>query len=272
MRDRCLDALDRMSILLKRDLEGVTDPRATMRVLHRRLLPHWTQISMSLERGASSFLDIVLLERAGNCVGRTSLYVALGERLDLPLVAVSQPGHVFLRWDDPEAPFDIELLELGRIRTVEDLHGAVPRVLTRRGLLSVVLANRAGIWLLHPRIKDEGREMKALRSADDAIAYDAENRVAHQERALCFARLGDRAEALASAERAVALDPLDPTSLCVTGDCLLTLEQPEEALRWFDRALEIDPDQFSSRRARITCLEQLGRTEEAAQARRRLGE
>ena len=46
-----------------------------------------------------SFLHKVLSERAGNCIGLTSLYVALGERLGLPLVAMGLPRHVFLRWE-----------------------------------------------------------------------------------------------------------------------------------------------------------------------------
>ena len=270
--DRCLDALHRMSILFGRELEGVTDPAETMQVLHRRLLPRWEQISMSPERGASSFLEIVLRERAGNCVGLTSLYVALGERLGLPLVAVGQPGHVFLRWDGKDVVLDIELTDRGRIRTEEDLKGATPCRLTSKGLLSVVLSNRSSAWLDSPMIKDEGREESALGFADDAIAYDPENQAAHQSRALCLARLGNPDEALASAERAVAIDPLNPSSLAVAGECLLISGRPGDALLWFDRALGIDPESGPVLRGRLICLEKLGREEEAAEIRKRLAD
>jgi len=260
--DRDLGALSRLAALFRRELEGVTDPEEKLRVLHRRLLVRHVRFSFNFERGPSSFLGSVLSQRAGNCVGLTSLYVALGERLDLPLVAVSLPRHVFLRWDDGETVIDVELTDQGRIRTAEYLEGAMPRVLTKKGFASVVLSNRGGTWLESPVLKEENRVEDALRFADEAIAYDPENDAAHLVRARCLARLGDEEGALAAARRALDLAPLDVSSPLVAAECLLLAGRPGEALAWFDRARGIDPDDGDVLQGRLNCLSRLGRHEE----------
>jgi len=85
---------------------------------------------LSLE---SALLHRVLHNRRGSCMGLSALYLALGDRLDLPLAAVLVPGHLFVRVRGGGPPLecgpsardkhcargkrgkrDVELLEQGR--------------------------------------------------------------------------------------------------------------------------------------------------------------
>jgi tetratricopeptide (TPR) repeat protein len=182
--------------------------------------------------------------------------------MDLPLVAVSIPQHIFLRWDDGETVIDFELTDGGRRRSPDELEGAVPRPLTKKGFTSVVLSNRSSAWLVSPLIKDEGRLEAALRFANQAVAFDPENDAAHLARAQCLARLGDTPGALESARRALELAPLDVASPLVAAECLLLAGRPGEALPWFDRARETDPDDGDVMAGRLGCLARLGRDDE----------
>ena len=57
------------------------------------------QVRRELENTEFLFLNNVIDQKAGYCVGLASLYIALGERLGLPIYGVSAPGHVFVRYD-----------------------------------------------------------------------------------------------------------------------------------------------------------------------------
>lgn len=60
-----------------------------------------------------TLLASVLSSRRGNCVGLGSLYLALGERLGLPMAGVLVPGHFFVRVTDTRGNHNVELLHGG---------------------------------------------------------------------------------------------------------------------------------------------------------------
>jgi len=62
---------------------------------------------------ACVLLQPVLRHRRGSCVGLGSLYLALAERLELPLAGVLLPGHFFVRTSEAGALSNIELLRRG---------------------------------------------------------------------------------------------------------------------------------------------------------------
>ncbi len=59
------------------------------------------------------FLHSVLKNRRGYCLSLSILYLAIGERLGLPLYGVVVPGHFFIRYDDGEVRFNIETTSKG---------------------------------------------------------------------------------------------------------------------------------------------------------------
>jgi hypothetical protein len=72
--------------------------------------------SREVDRTDSQFLLLpsVVTGRQGGCVGLSALYLALGERLGIPLSGVLVPGHFFVRAQaQGQGPRNIELLHKG---------------------------------------------------------------------------------------------------------------------------------------------------------------
>ncbi len=59
------------------------------------------------------FLHSVMDRRQGYCLSLSVLYLAIGERLGLPLYGVVVPGHFFVRYDDGKIRFNIEATHQG---------------------------------------------------------------------------------------------------------------------------------------------------------------
>lgn len=59
------------------------------------------------------FLHSVLKNKRGYCLSLSVLYLAIGERLGLPLFGVVVPGHFFVRYDDGKNRFNIETTSKG---------------------------------------------------------------------------------------------------------------------------------------------------------------
>ena len=60
------------------------------------------------------FLHNVIDTRRGYCLSLSMLYLAIGERIGLPLYGVVVPGHFFVRYDDGKVRFNIETTSMGR--------------------------------------------------------------------------------------------------------------------------------------------------------------
>ncbi|MFC1793227.1 tetratricopeptide repeat protein [Planctomycetota bacterium] len=61
----------------------------------------------------SLFLHTVMDKKQGYCLSMSVLYLAIGERLGLPLYGVVVPGHFFVRYDDGRVRFNIETTSKG---------------------------------------------------------------------------------------------------------------------------------------------------------------
>lgn len=80
-----------------------------------------TEMSNFSGNPSRSFLHNVLDTMEGNCMGFSTLYLAIGERLNLPLYGVSLPSHVFVRYDDGNSKRNIETTEKGaEIKTLQE--------------------------------------------------------------------------------------------------------------------------------------------------------
>jgi hypothetical protein len=67
-----------------------------------------------IDSGATRFFDVssVLHDRRGSCLGLGALYLAIGERIGVPLDGILLPGHFFVRTRGPAA-HNVELLRRG---------------------------------------------------------------------------------------------------------------------------------------------------------------
>ena len=83
----------------------------------------------------------VLDRRQGYCVGIAAIYLALAERLELPIFAVATPSHVLLRYDDGTTRINIETLQGGTGVTDEQYirEQKIPEKSIRRGVFMRIL-------------------------------------------------------------------------------------------------------------------------------------
>ena len=97
--------IDRLAEYLRPRIEGTSDPEERIAILNAVLLPQQMVFDMYSKQSLRvSYLPVVLRTDTGNCLGYSSLYVALGQRLGLPLYGVGSPGHCFVRYDDGDVP------------------------------------------------------------------------------------------------------------------------------------------------------------------------
>jgi regulator of sirC expression with transglutaminase-like and TPR domain len=60
-----------------------------------------------------TLLPTILDSRFGVCLGVSTLYLALAQRLDLPLVPITPPGHIFVRFEHKDTVINIETTARG---------------------------------------------------------------------------------------------------------------------------------------------------------------
>lgn len=116
------------------------------------------QTSAIPKKGLPPQIDLArILDGAkGNCLGLTMLYLAVAERVGLPLYGVSAPEHSFVRYDDGVTRINIEPTRGGKILRdrayikAADIspdsieRGIYLRSESKRQMIASLLANRAG--------------------------------------------------------------------------------------------------------------------------------
>lgn len=96
-------------------IKNKDNPREIVGIINDYLFVEY-QIQSDDARVIDNLLpDKVLENRKGHCVGLSLLYVALGERLHLPLYAKTVPFHMYVCYDDGYTKFNIETTMKGFI-------------------------------------------------------------------------------------------------------------------------------------------------------------
>jgi len=100
-----LDGFDELAYALKQRVRAAgPEPAARLDALNRFFFRELgftapAELSSGGDRLANLLFPFVLSRRRGHCVGLSTVYLALGYRVGLPLFGVSVPGHFFVRWD-----------------------------------------------------------------------------------------------------------------------------------------------------------------------------
>ncbi|HSX38669.1 MAG TPA: transglutaminase family protein [Chlamydiales bacterium] len=86
-----------------------------------------------------TFLPSVLDNRRGVCLGVSILYLCLAQRIDLPLQAITPPGHIYLRYIDPDGNHtNIETTARGIDVPTEHYQGVAAQTLQERSIAECV--------------------------------------------------------------------------------------------------------------------------------------
>lgn len=92
----------------------VGEPAAIVRHLNQQILTGRTVGYLSAQYWRDSSFAAALLRRKGNCLATTTLYVAIGRALGLPIHAVFVPRHAFACWADGRRRLNLETTAGGR--------------------------------------------------------------------------------------------------------------------------------------------------------------
>lgn len=196
-------------------------------------------------RLADLLLPHVMRRRRGHCVGLSTLYLALGYRLGLPLYGVSAPGHFFVRWEGEGLRQNVELTSRGathddayyverfNLQPAQVDRGIYLQSLRRREVLIEVLNNRANFYW------DRGDEERVLRDLDRVVRLSHNYAQAYVGRGFVSMRRGSLRQAEADLRAALEIDPENGRAWLLLGQVLLRRgdEQAEDALA---RATELD--------------------------------
>lgn len=277
--ERVQREIDRLAAGLRKSLGEERDPRRVVSTLNRFLFVEegfrYDPVAGDPE---NYFLDRVLERRRGNCLGMTMLYLALAEKLALPLRAAYVPSHCFPRYEDGTIRINIECADGGSERSdatyARDfrISGGRPylRSLGKKEMIGVYLKSlgaaysRRGLdeqalWLygaaseFYPGLPDvyfnagvshhkAGRIDEAIAEYRRALALDPDLGVARDNLGVALARKGAYEEALREARRAVALDPGSAVSRGNLAATLCASGRTEEGMREFRRVLATDPE------------------------------
>jgi len=103
--------------------------------MHFRFPPH----SVYAEQiDLYTFLPSVMDNHLGVCLGVTALYLAIAQRIDLPLEIITPPGHIYIRYRDGDKITNIETTARGVNPPSEMYLSVNTRSLTQRPLKEVI--------------------------------------------------------------------------------------------------------------------------------------
>jgi regulator of sirC expression with transglutaminase-like and TPR domain len=224
------------------------DPWARVTALNRLIFSEVGILASQDLKNPDNLLPSRVLDRKqGYCVGIAALYLALSERLDLPLHAVATPSHVFLRFDDGTTRINIETLQGGA--SIPDEQYAreqkIPEESIRRGIFMRNLTTEEFLAQVHNNlgvIYSERKDYeKAAAEYERALDLDARLPATLYNWANDLLRQGEYRQAVRRFSKALRLYPTDVWALNNRGLAYGKLGRREKARRDFEDALRLDP-------------------------------
>ena len=161
----------------------------------------------------NAFLVPVLQKKQGNCLGLTSVYLALAEELKLPIYPVIVPYHIFPRYDDGKVRINIETTaqgmnfsddfyaEISKISKQAIEKGAYLKTLSTKDFLS------AYFLALGSYYSGQGLYKKAKRAFQDALRLSPKLALAYSNLAFIYSYYGVSSGWSDAAKSSLAIDP-----------------------------------------------------------------
>ncbi len=210
--------------------------------------------SPDLKDPCNLLLSRVLQRKQGYCVGIAALYLAVAERLQLPIYAVATPSHVFLRYDDGTTHINIEALQGGANLSDEQYireqkipeksirRGVFMRNLTTDEFLAQVYSNLGVIY------SERKKYVQAALQYERALDLDSKVPAALYNYGNDLLKTGSYRHAVHLFSKSLRLYPTDVWALNNRGLAYVKLGKREKARQDFEAALKIDPTFEQARR------------------------
>jgi len=192
------------------------------------------------------FLHTVLDKRKGYCLSLGVLYLAIAERLGLPLYGVVVPGHFFVRYDDGRTRFNIETTSKGG--SASDEHYKSKFKVPDGDENSIYLKNLNKIQVLGCFFNNLGNSYSDVGNMDSALLALLQAVQINPTLSESRANLGNVYlkrcqifEATQQYEAALAINPNDPKTHNNLGNAYSERGWMNYAISEYLRSLELDP-------------------------------
>ncbi|MDR2439528.1 MAG: hypothetical protein LBE12_09205 [Planctomycetaceae bacterium] len=146
-----------------------------------------------------------LINRAGSCLGLTTLHLALGETVGLPMRVALFEGHTTPVYMDGEIPIFIETTRHSSVMyeySIRQLHGQPIKILSHEEFLAVHLSNRASFVYARVGLMDD-----AIFLIDSALEIFPDYTAGWINRAVIMKKLENNKELQRSLDMAKSLNP-----------------------------------------------------------------
>ena len=236
--------IDRIARRVRASAAGIDDPAGVISAMTRVL---FEEEKFVYDPGTGNpenyLLDRVLARRRGNCLGMTVVYLALAERLEIPLGSVYVPSHCFVRFEENGTRINVETGMKGAERQDEwyarkyGLKEGNPylRTLGKREMIGVYLQTLGAAY------SRKGMEEEALRIYREASLFFPGLPDAYFNAGVSYQKMGRNEEAIDQYRRALALYPDMEPARGNLASALCSCGRLEDGIREFRKALEINP-------------------------------
>jgi tetratricopeptide (TPR) repeat protein len=190
------------------------------------------------------FLDSVMDNKRGYCLSLSILYLALGERLGLPLYGVVVPGHFFVRYDGRGARFNIETTNGGY--PDDDYYkkefkvpqgsgrGIYMENLNKRQTLGCLFNNFGNVY------NDIGKIDQAERALALAVKINPELAESRVNLGNIYVKKGRYDEAIDEYRRAIEINPAGPKVYHNLGNAYYEKGWLNDAIEAYEQAISLD--------------------------------
>ncbi len=254
--DKLRVQLDELAASIEEKIGRNRDPHTVIRIINDHFFNDY-RLRAIIDPYPEDFLLHDLLQRKkGRCMSLVALYMAIAERLDLPIVAVCVPEHIFARWlvkpkrrrlfrKKPEAEYinietTLEGVSLADKRYLDMMGDTVSgsgsfymRPLSRRETVGAYLSP------LGSAMREQGQLDRAVTACKLAVDVNPADAEAWNNLGMTYRRQGRND--LATAAYLKALENL-PDFAEVMNNLGSIQEDGDERVEWFKKAIAARPD------------------------------
>lgn len=188
--------LDMMALQILAELPPNATPREKITAanqlifekMHFRFPPHSIYAK---EIDLYTFLPSVMDNHLGVCLGVAALYLAVAQRIGLPLEAITPPGHIYVRYREGDTCINIETTARGIDIPTEHYLNVNTKSLSVRTLREVVgmtHVNQASLYLQNEEYE------QALRCYEKARLYMGDDPLVKELLGFCYVFVGREEE------------------------------------------------------------------------------
>ncbi len=295
----CLKNIDRLAEEVCPAVMQAATPEAKVRSLGRFLFE---------EKGFrpvgyfSAFQDVGLHRiylfqpNIGNCFPLSFLYIAIGQRIGLPLSMIHATGHVMVAYDDGKAKFYIETTEEGKIyQNASDVknrfHDQQFHNVDNRQIIAILLNNIAAkfgnegrydevirlsrkgtaiwpdliesYWMLAEALVEFRMFDQAIEACRKAIELRPDMAEPHNRLGIVFRKKGDSEPVITEFQEALRLDPKSSRAHFNLAVIAYENGDIDEAIAGYRRAIDSEPQYAAAHNNLGYALELRGELDEA---------